>query len=185
MRIEIISGSPREQSVTRRVALHLAQQLKSATSHDVAILDMKDWDMPAVQTVFNSVETTPEEYKPLAKRIFEADAFILVTPEYNGSYSPAMKNMLDHFPKQRHKTFGLVTASPGALGGMRAAQQLLLLVPALFGITSPYLLVVPSIDKKFAADGSITDEAFANSVHNFTTEFLWLAEKVVTEKVSI
>jgi NAD(P)H-dependent FMN reductase len=30
--------------------------------------------------------------KPLAKRIFEADAFILATPEYNGSYSPAMKN---------------------------------------------------------------------------------------------
>jgi NAD(P)H-dependent FMN reductase len=185
MKIEIISGSPREQSITRRVALHLAQQLQASTPHDVAILDIKDWDMPAVQTVFNSIENTPEKYKALSKRIFEADAFILVTPEYNGSYSPAMKNMLDHFPKQRHKTFGLVTASPGALGGMRAAQQLLLLVPALFGIASPYLLVVPFIDKKFAVDGSITDVAFANTVHNFTTEFLWLAEKVVTEKATV
>ena len=37
--------------------------------------------------------------QPLAKRILEADAFILITPEYNGSYSPHLKNLLDHFAK--------------------------------------------------------------------------------------
>ena len=45
---------------------------------------------------------------------------LLVTPEYNGSYTPALKNLFDHFPKQSRKPFGIVTASPGALGGMRA-----------------------------------------------------------------
>src|SRR5262245_46447886 len=144
MRIEIISGSPRVNSITRRVAIHLKNWLKQNTSHDVDILDLKDWtNLPPVQTVFVSVEKTPQEFKPLAERIFNADAFILATPEYNGSYSPALKNMLDHFPKQHHKPFGIVTASPGAMGGMRAAQQLLLLVPALFGVASPYLLIVP------------------------------------------
>jgi NAD(P)H-dependent FMN reductase len=91
--------------------------------------------------------------------------------------------MLDHFPKRHHKAFGIVTASPGAMGGVRASQQMLQLVPALFGITSPYLLIVPGVDKKFSPDGDLIDESFQNSVHNFVTEFLWLAEKVVEAPV--
>ncbi|HEX7844633.1 MAG TPA: NAD(P)H-dependent oxidoreductase [Chitinophagaceae bacterium] len=185
MKIEIISGSPRVNSVTRRVALHIKNWLVQHTDHDVDIIDMQDWSVPAVQSVWVSPDKAPVEFQPLAKRIFNADAFILVTPEYNGSYSPAMKNLLDHFPKQHHKPFGIVTASPGAMGGMRAAQQLLLLVPALFGIASPYLLIVPAVDKKFNADSSLNDESFENSVHNFITEFLWLSEKLVKEKITV
>jgi len=183
MKIEIISGSPRANSITRRVAVHLKNWLNENTAHEADIIDMKDWNLPPVQTVYVSVEKTPEPFRPLTERIFNADAFILATPEYNGSYSPAMKNLLDHFPKQHHKAFGIVTASPGSMGGMRAAQQLLLLVPALFGVASPYLLLVPFIEKKFAPGGELIDESFANNVHNFVTEFLWLAEKVVEEKI--
>jgi len=146
---------------------------------------MRDWNLPPMQSVFTSVEHTPEEFRPLSKRVFEADAFILVSPEYNGSYAPAMKNLLDHFPKRHRKPFAVVTASPGAFGGMRAAQQMLLLVPALFGIASPYMLVVPAVDKKFNPEGELTDESFSNSVHNFTTEFLWLAEQLVKEEVAV
>jgi NAD(P)H-dependent FMN reductase len=178
MKIEIISGSPRNHSVTKRVAFHLYNVLKEATHHEIGLIDMSEWNLPPVQSVFTSVEKTPEEFKPLSKRVFEADAFILVSPEYNGSYSPAMKNLLDHFPKQHHKPFGIVTASPGTFGGMRAAQQLLLLVPGLFGIASPYLLIVPAVDKKFNAQGGLIDENFQNSIHNFITEYLWLAENV-------
>lgn len=183
MRIEIISGSPRTASVTRRLALHLKNWISQHTSHEVDIIDMKDWTIPPVQSVWVAPDKAPLEFQPLAQRIFEADAYILVTPEYNGSYSPALKNLLDHFPKRHHKPFGIVTASPGAMGGMRASQQLLLLVPALFGIVSPYMLVTPAVDKKFSPDGDLLDEGFQNAVHNFTTEFLWLAEKVVDEKV--
>ena len=183
MRIEIISGSPRTNSVTRRVVLHLKNQLLQNTSHDVDIIDMKDWDIPPVQSVWVSPEKAPAAFQPLAERIFNADAYILVTPEYNGSYSPAMKNLLDHFPKRHRKPFGIVTASPGAMGGMRASQQLLLLVPALFGILSPYMLITPAVDKKFSPDGDLLDESFQNAVHNFITEFLWLSEKVMEEKV--
>jgi NAD(P)H-dependent FMN reductase len=185
MRIEIISGSPRVQSITRRVALHLKNRISEQTPHDIGIIDLKDWDLPPVQTVFVSVDKTPAEFKSLAERIFNADAFILVTPEYNGSYSPALKNLLDHFPKQHHKPFGIVTASPGGFGGMRAAQQLLLLIPALFGIASPYLLLVPSVDKKFSPDGDLLEESFQHSVHNFITEFLWLSEKITVQKLLI
>src|SRR5690242_3001948 len=182
MRIEIISGSPRTSSVTRRVALHLKNWITQNTKHEIGMIDMKDWDLPMIQSVWVSLDKVPVEFRPLAERIFHADAFILVTPEYNGSYSPALKNLLDHFPKQHHKPFGIVTASPGPLGGMRAAQQLLLLVPALFGIASPYLLIVPGIDKKFSADGDLLEESFSNNLKNFITEFLWLSEKLVKEK---
>lgn len=184
MKIEIISGSPRTNSITKRVTLHLKNWLLQNTAHDVDIIDMKDWLVPPVQSVWVTVDKAPLELQPLAKRIFEADAFILVTPEYNGSYSPAMKNLLDHFPKQLHKPFGIVTASPGAMGGMRASQQLLLLVPALFGIASPNMLITPAVDKKFSPDGDLLDESFQNAVHTFITEFLWLSEKLVTEKVT-
>ena len=185
MKIEIVSGSPRLNSLSRRVALHLKNWVKENTAHEVDIIDLKDWNLPPVQSVFVSVDKTPDEFKPLAQRVFGADAFILVTPEYNGSYSPALKNLLDHFPKQHHKPFAIATASPGALGGIRASQQLLLLVPALFGIASPYLLIVPGVDKKFSPDGDLLEASFQNGVHNFITEFIWLAEKVVTEKVKV
>ena len=105
MKIEIISGSPRVNSITRRVALNLKKWLDNNTDHVTGIIDMKDWNLPPVQSVFVSVERTPDEFKALAERIFNAEAFILATPEYNGSYSPAMKNLLDHFPKQHHKPF--------------------------------------------------------------------------------
>ena len=184
MRIEIISGSPRVNSVTRRVALNLKKWLDSNTDHETDILDMKDWDLPAVQSVFVSVDRTPEAFKPLAEKIFKAEAFILDTPEYNGSYSPAMKNLLDHFPKQHHKPFGIVTASPGVMGGIRASQQLLQLIPALFGVASPYLLIVPTVDKKFDEQGNLLDANFEKNVHNFISEFLWLAENIVTTKAA-
>lgn len=183
MKIEIISGSPRVNSITRRVALNLKKWLDDNTDHVTGIIDMKDWNLPPVQSVFVSVERTPDEFKSLAERIFNADGFILATPEYNGSYSPAMKNLLDHFPKQHHKPFGIVTASPGAFGGIRASQQLLQLIPSLFGIASPYLLIVPAVDKKFDETGTLIDPNFEKSIHNFISEFLWLAENIVTTKV--
>ena len=185
MQIEIISGSPRNDSVTHRVALHLQNLLLERTEHEVAILDLRANDLPPMQDVFASADAAPEEFKALAKRVFDADAFILVTPEYNGSYAPAMKNLLDHFPKQRHKPFGIVTASPGAFGGMRAAMQLQQLIFALFGIGSPFMLIIPGVDKKFDSNGTLLDAGFAKNIDLFISEYLWLAEKIVDEKIEV
>src|SRR6476661_11215978 len=133
--------------------------------------------MPRLQSIFTSVDATPEAYKSVSEKMFSADAFILLTPEYNGSYSASLKNLLDHYPKQHHKVFGIVTASPGGLGGVRAALQLQELIFALFGIGSPYMLVIPFVDKKFDADGLLLDENFQKSIDLFVREFVWLAER--------
>ncbi len=182
MNIEIISGSPRNESVSYRVALHLKEVLANKTEHNIGLIDVRNHDLGLLQTVFSTVEATPEKHKELAKRIFAADAFVLVTPEYNGSYSPALQNLLDHFPKQSRKVFGVVTSSPGAMGGMRASQKLLTFIPGLFGIASPHMLVIPAVDKKFDAEGKLIDETFEKSVNNFVTEFIWLAESVSKNK---
>lgn len=182
MNIEIISGSPRKNSVTHRVVLFLQKLLSQQTEHSINVIDVRDWPINVLQQeVFRNAEMAPEELKPLAERMFKADAFILVTPEYNGSYTPALKNLFDHFPKQSHKAFGIVTASPGVLGGVRASQQMQLLINALFGIASPHMLITPHVDKRFDENGNLTDIDFHKNVETFIKEFLWLAENITTK----
>jgi NAD(P)H-dependent FMN reductase len=182
MNIEIVSGSPRSNSVTHRVVLYLEKQLREVTGHEVKVIDVRDWEISALQQeVFRSTENAPEGLQPLAKRMFEADAFILVTPEYNGSYTPALKTLFDHFPKQSRKPFGIVTASPGALGGMRAALQLQTLIYALFGIGSPHMLITPTVENKFDRHGNLIDASFQKNIDVFIQEFLWLAEHVTSQ----
>ena len=118
MEIQIISGSARAHSVTKRVAIHLYNKLTAGTAFDIGLIDMHAAHMPPVENVWNRPESAPAQMGDLARRVFDADAFILVSPEYNGSFSPALKNFLDHFPKQERKAFGIVTASPGSLGGI-------------------------------------------------------------------
>ncbi|MFN4893815.1 MAG: NADPH-dependent FMN reductase [Bacteroidota bacterium] len=182
MKIVIISGSPRLESLTRRVAIHLNSQLEQL-QYQTEMIDLSKWNIPPIQSVWKTPAEAPVAFQELAKSIESADAYLLVTPEYNGSYSPALKNLLDHFPKRNRKPFGLVTASPGAMGGMRAAQQLLLLVPALFGIAAPQFLLVPGVDKKFAESGELIDPSFHKSIDVFLEEFLWLCIRLTNESV--
>lgn len=184
MKIEIISGSPRGKSITNRVALHLKKIIQERTEHEVDIIDVRENELPLLQAVFNSVESTPKPYKEVTERMLNANAFILLTPEYNGSYSAALKNLLDHYPKQHHKVFAIATTSTGMLGGVRAALQLQELIYALFGIGSPYMLVTPQVDKKFDEEGNLLDANFQKSIDVFVNEFIWLTEKIVDEKVS-
>jgi NAD(P)H-dependent FMN reductase len=186
MNISIVSGSPRKNSVTFRVALFLKKLLEERTEHSVEIIDVREYNVPPMlQEVISAVDKAPENLKPLAAKMFATDAFILVTPEFNGSYTPALKNLFDHFPKQTHKAFAIATASPGPMGGMRATQQLQLLINALFGIGSPYMLVVGNVEKRFDTEGNLLDLSFQNMIDTFIHEFLWLSQKIKPELKSV
>ena len=178
MNIEIIAGSPRNPSLNARVARFVQRQLRETTSHQVGLIEMNATVLPFIQKVWTSADKAPEEFRPLAERMFAADAFIISSPEYNGGYSPAMKNLFDHFPKQSKKAFGIITSSDGVMGGIRASQQLLQLVPALFGIASPFLLIVPQADKKFDEHANLVAPEFQKNIDTFCAEFIWLAEKL-------
>ena len=47
------------------------------------------------------------------------------------------------------------------------------------------MLIVPTVDRKFNASGDLIDHSFAKNIDVFINEFLWLAEKIVEEKVEI
>lgn len=183
MKIEIIAGSPRPESLTKRVALHLQHFLWREHQVDAGMINMQISSLPFIDKVWNQLHDVPPVYSQIARHVFDADAFILVTPEYNGSYSPALKNFLDHFPKQERKVFGIVSASPGGLGGIRAAIQLQNLIYGLSGIGAPRMLVVSEVEKKFDERGELSDAGFSIVVKAFTEEFLWLTQAVITSSV--
>jgi len=107
---------------------------------------------------------------------------VILTPEYNGSMSSAVRNLFDHFPKQTKKVFGIATASEGAMGGMRAAFGMQNQICSWFGIPLPNMLIIPFMDKKFDLQGNLIDEKFMNNIMTFANEFIWLAEAVYTKK---
>lgn len=178
--IEIIAGSPRKPSLNWRVAKHLHDQMQQQKDIQTGLIALNEITIPFIEHVWKCPDEAPEALRPIAKRMFAAQGFIVCTPEYNGGYSPAMKNLFDHFPKQNKKPFGVVTSSDGKMGGMRAAQQMLQLVPALFGIASPTLLIVPQADLKFDENGTLKDNSFEKNVHDFLSNYLWLVRKLMS-----
>ena len=180
LRILVISGSPRKESNSARIAQHLHNLIKQVGKYDVDLLDVREHHLPQFESVFESLDTTPEPYKPLAEKVYSANAYIVVTPEYNGSYTSSIQNLFDHFPRQQKKVYGVVTATNGSYGGMRASQQLILYITALFGIVSPYLLVTPFVDKKFDKNGILLDKSFQIKIDFFMDQFIWLISKIET-----
>ncbi|HQP76809.1 MAG TPA: NAD(P)H-dependent oxidoreductase [Saprospiraceae bacterium] len=175
MVITIISGSPSKNSVSIRIGWYLMHYIKTlAPEVEVNILDCRKYEVPLDDATYKNDGSAPKHLQPLVELFFRTDGFILLSPEYNGSYTPSLKNLLNHFPKLDHKACGIVTASDGALGGMRAAQQLQQLIAAHFGIISPYMLIVPHVGGKFNEEAELTDETFSRHIIRFVDEYLWL-----------
>jgi len=179
-KIVIISGSPRNGSISNRIAVNLSKRIGKEENLHIDLIDMKASFMPPIQKVWQSMEDVPAEYLNLFTKMDEADGFIIVSPEYNGGYSSVMKNFLDYFSKPifKQKAFGIVTGSTGLMGGMRAAQQLVQLSVALFGIVSPTLLVTPQMDKKFDEKGELLDDTFEKPIERFLEDYFWLVERL-------
>jgi NAD(P)H-dependent FMN reductase len=178
--IVIISGSPRKNSVSFRIATHLVRKLENREDIEFKLLNMKEFSLPPIQKVWQKSEDVPTEHQDFYKMMEDAEGFILVSPEYNGGYSPTMKNVLDYFPKSifKQKAFGIATGSTGMMGGMRAAQQLIQLSVALFGIVSPTLLITPQMDKKFDENGELIDQSFEKPIERFLEDYIWLMERL-------
>ena len=84
-KILIISGSPRDKTVSLRLAKHLYSALKIKEDVEVELLDVREFNLPSIQVVWKSEDEVPSEYLPLFQKMKNADGFILVSPEYNGS----------------------------------------------------------------------------------------------------
>jgi NAD(P)H-dependent FMN reductase len=184
MKVLIISSSTRKGRTSHRVALHLNNRFNNTPGVESRILDLMEHKLPMFEEVYVRDLNPTDTAKEVAGMLNWADSMIFLTPEYNGTYAPALKNLVDYYNKTEFvkKAIGIVTVSTGALAGMRSAMQIQNLIPALFGVLVPYMLPVGNVIDKFEEDGTLKLPLFENSIHNFVTEFLWLADAIAAKK---
>lgn len=127
MNIQIIVGSIREGRVAIKVAKWMLSAIQSFDLKDVQveIVDLKEWDLPifaGAHSPASGIYDQPKQQQ-WAEQIAKADAFILISPEYNHGYSPALKNALD-FVYQEWKAKPVAIASYGGTNGSRSIDQI-------------------------------------------------------------
>lgn len=183
MNIAIISASIREGRETHKVSEELCRQLRKQENINPNLVDLKEYALPLFEALY-SEENASEATRKLRRYLHQADAMVFVSPEYNGSYTAALKNMTDGFSKAHFsgKPIGVVSVSSGALGGMRAAQLMQQLVLALRGYPIPQMLLVPDVDQKFSDEGVLLDQAFSKNITSFLEQFLWFTEAITAKK---
>jgi NAD(P)H-dependent FMN reductase len=126
IKIKIIAGSTRPGRFNIQPARWITEIAKARQDSEVELLDLEEINLPFLDEAAPPMmqKYTKEHTKKWAKKISEADGFILVTPEYNHSFSPVLKNAIDYLFKEWH--FKPVTfVSYGSLaGGSRAVEHL-------------------------------------------------------------
>ncbi|MCB1883954.1 MAG: NAD(P)H-dependent oxidoreductase [Geminicoccaceae bacterium] len=161
-RILVFAGSRRRASLNRRLARASVPLLEEAGAI-VTQADLADYPMPIYDGDAERAEGLPEGARRLKRLMAGHDGFLIASPEYNGSFPPLLKNVLDWcsrrepddpVPKVAYagKTAALVAASAGRFGGLRG---LIHLRPLLANLG---LLVVPEQLALGAADKALPDE---------------------------
>src|SRR5262245_11381147 len=119
----------------------------------------------------------PEKLERLAGQIRAADAFIIVSGEYNHSIHTALSNLLDHFLEEYFwRPSAIVCYSAGAFGGVRAAIQLWAMLCELGTPSIPSLLPIPAVQDAFDDQGRPKDESYRRRAGRFLDELEWYAQ---------
>lgn len=186
MHISILSSSTRLNRQSHRVAVALQQFITSGGTHTAEVLDLADYHFPMLEEVLHRHPNPPEGLSDFAERVRRSDTHLFVSPEYNGSYTAALKNAVDYLKEQEfsRKVVGVVSVTSGSLGGIRAALSMQQLVLGIGGYPIPQMLTVGSVAQRFDEQGTLLDPIFEKNIRTFLGHFLWLAE-AVTEKKQI
>ncbi|GHE92520.1 FMN reductase [Streptomyces spiralis] len=139
-KLVIIVGSVREGRFGPVVASWVAEQAREHGGFDVEVVDLADVEiplsLPAASPKFaGDSYPRPEAMAPLTSRLEQAEAFILVTPEYNHSYPASLKAAIDwHFTQWTAKPVAFVSYG-GAAGGRHAVLHLENVLTELHAVT--------------------------------------------------
>jgi NAD(P)H-dependent FMN reductase len=187
MHITILSSSTRIDRLSHRVALGLEKVINNSREHSATVLDLAAYNFPIMEEVLHRHPNPPQGLADFSEQIRQSDAHLFVSPEYNGTYTAALKNAVDYLKENEFskKTIGVVSVSAGMLGGIRAALSMQQLVLGISGFAIPQMLTVPQVAQKFDAEGNLTDPAFEKNIDVFLRNFLWLAEAVAEKKMAI
>ncbi|MDH6180227.1 NAD(P)H-dependent FMN reductase [Microbacteriaceae bacterium SG_E_30_P1] len=126
MKLMIIVGSIRPGRAGLPVAQWVHQRAASHPSIDVDFVDLKELAMPFMDEPNHPAkhEYTKPHTIAWSERVDAADAFILVSPEYNHSYSPVLKNALDYLSREWHHKPVSIVSYGGVSAGTRGAAAL-------------------------------------------------------------
>lgn len=167
--ILVIPGSARLASHNKRLAAEAARLL-ALTSATVTLIDLADYPLPIYDGDMEERSGVPDNAMKLAERILAQDGLLLVSPEYNASVSPLLKNAIDWASRVRkiggrpvqpfrRLVVGLAAASPGKLGGLRGLIALRPICQSLGAEVLTPQVTVPDAGNAFDEKGHLRDEA--------------------------
>lgn len=180
----ILYGSYRTNRLGIRVARFVHRQLE-ARGHAVSMVDAKDVNLPVMDRMYKEYPkgTAPEALERLAGLYREADAFVLVTGEYNHSLQAGLKNLLDHFLEEHYwRPSAIVSYSPGAFGGARASVHAREVVAEMGMPAIPTAYPFPKVGDVLDADGQLVDQKGGRRFDRFVAELEWYAEALKAQR---
>jgi len=154
LHLAIIIGSTRQGRFAPTVATWFANQARSRPDLIVDVIDLAEARLPDV------LSTQPAaSVKAMSQRLGAADAFVVVTPEYNHSFPASLKNAIDwHFKEWRAKPVGFVSYG-GMSGGLRAVEHLRQVFGELHAVTVRDAVSFHGVWGLFDTDGQPKDAA--------------------------
>lgn len=179
------SGSTRSGSFNSKTVAIAAEGARKAGA-EVKVVDLKDYTLPIYNGDLEEAEGLPEKAAKLQALFAECDGFLIASPEYNGFFSPLLKNTLDWISRLPDaapspfdgKVAAIMSASPGGLGGMRGLVHVRQLLTNLGVIVLPDQVAISSAYKAFDESGKLTDERKAKQLEALGAQLVDLAAKL-------
>ena len=175
------AGSARKDSINKKL-LRSAAAVVEAAGGEVTEIDLRDYPMPIYDGDLEQAEGLPENAVRLYSLMRQHSGLLLACPEYNSSITPLLKNTIDWVSRPREgdpplaafagKVAGLMSASPGALGGMRGLVHMKAILGNIGVIVLPNQVALPKAHEAWDADGSLRDDAIAKRVENLVKELI-------------
>lgn len=182
-KITILYGAIREGRLSIRAAKALQNALQQSGKAAVTFIDIKDYNLPVMEARLKDMANPPAGLLEIINALETADGIVFVTPEYNNSYSGAMKNCIDYFTKEwAKKPIGICCGSNGKMGGINASNLLQLLVLAIGAFPMPYKLLVPELHLSLDENGVPQNEIMQKNLDRFVSEYLWFVEAIATQR---
>lgn len=165
MRLVFFAGSAREGSHNKKLA-RLGRHIADANGIEAVFVDLADYHMPIYHGDLEDAEGVPERARAFKAMLEEYDGVMIVTPEYNASIPPLLKNTIDWVSRVKDKpdvyktrVFAVSGASPGYYGAMRSLLTLReILSVGLGALVIPQQMALPRASQAFEDDGSLNDE---------------------------
>ncbi len=172
-KILAFAGSARKDSFNKKL-IKIAAEGARKTVAEVTVIDLLDYPMPIMDEDLESKEGLPVNAKRFKELMIAHDGFLIASPEYNSSISPLLKNVIDWASRRekneppllayKGKVAGLMSASPGALGGLRGLVTVRALLGNIGVIVLPGQRAISNAKDAFFEDGNLKDERIQTEV---------------------